>query len=141
MLVERLVDLHLAGVPLDVTVSSFDRRLVAAFRAAVPPRLRVRTALLGAPGCLALATLRLALADGHDELHPHVSDLLADPEVAAEARACGVGVVPWTVNARRTLRRIAELGVDAVITDVPRQARATLLPAPRRRAVALSARA
>jgi glycerophosphoryl diester phosphodiesterase len=49
------------------------------------------------------------------------------------ARAAGVGVVPWTVNSRRALRRCAELGVEGVITDVPQKARLTVAE---RRAVA-----
>jgi glycerophosphoryl diester phosphodiesterase len=37
-----------------------------------------------------------------------------------------VGVVPWTVNRGRALRRLAALGVDGFITDVPRAARLAL---------------
>ena len=35
-------------------------------------------------------------------------------------------VVPWTVTRNRALRRLAHLGVDAVITDVPVSARLAL---------------
>jgi hypothetical protein len=35
-----------------------------------------------------------------------------------------VGVGPWTVNHSRAVRRLAGLGVDAVITDVPTKAQA-----------------
>lgn len=123
-LVERLCHLRDEGAPFDVTVSSFDPTLVATVRVAGPADLRVRTALLGRPGCLALATARQALLDGHDQVHPHVSDLLADPGAAVEVAATGLEVVPWTVNSGRMIRRCAELGVAAVITDVPRKARA-----------------
>jgi glycerophosphoryl diester phosphodiesterase len=41
----------------------------------------------------------------------------------ATAHAVGVRVVPWTVNRGWALRRVAALGVDAVITDVPAAAR------------------
>ena len=126
VLVERLRGLHAAGLPLRVTVSSFDAALLRAFRASAPPQLAVRTALLGRPGCLALATLRQALAGGHDQAHLHVSDLLEHPEAVGLARARGLGVVPWTVNTRRTIRRCAELGVAALITDRPRVARLAL---------------
>jgi glycerophosphoryl diester phosphodiesterase len=134
VLVERLVGLHEACLPMTLTVSSFDWRLASAFRAAVPAHLDVRTALLGDVGCLPLAVLRQAALGGHDQVHPHISDLLDDPETAAAARAAGVGVVPWTVNSHRALRRCAQLGVEAVITDVPHKARLAL--ADRRRAAA-----
>ncbi len=122
VLVERLLGLHRAGLPLEVTVSSFDAALVRAVRTLAPAHLGVRTALLGDTGCLATAVLRRAVLGGHDEVHPHVSDLLANPEVVAAAHEAGLRVVPWTVNRPRDLRRCALLGVDAVITDVPRTA-------------------
>lgn len=127
VLVERLLGLHAAGLPMDVTVSSFDGALVRSVRALAPPHLRLRTALLGDTGCLAPAVLRRAVLGGHDQVHPHVSDLLADPETVAAAHDVGVAVVPWTVNAPRDLRRCALLGVDAVITDVPAAARLALV--------------
>lgn len=123
-LVERLTHLRGIGMPLSVTVSSFDAELLGDVRSAADPDLR--TALLGRPGCLALATARLALADGHQEVHPHVSDLLADPDVAREATSSGLDVVPWTVNSSRMIRRCAELGCAAVITDLPRKAQVAL---------------
>lgn len=122
VLVDRLAGLHAARLPLDVTVSSFDRSLVRAVRRLARGRLRLRTALLGSRGSPALTTLHRALIDGHDEVHPHVDDLLASPQVVDK----GVAVVGWTVNARDQLRRCEELGVDAVITDVPQAARRDL---------------
>lgn len=123
-LVERLAHLRGIGVPLSVTISSFDARLLADVRRTAGPELR--TALLGRPGCLAVATARLALAGGHQEVHPHVSDLLADPDAAREAASSGLAVVPWTVNSSRMIRRCAELGCAGVITDLPRKAQAAL---------------
>jgi glycerophosphoryl diester phosphodiesterase len=126
VLVERLLGLHAAGLPLDVTVSSFDAALVRAFRTLAPLHLRARTALLGDAGCLAPAVLRRAILEGHDQVHPHISDLLEHPETVAAAHAAGLSVTPWTVNGARDLRRCARLGVDAVITDVPQTARLAL---------------
>ncbi len=122
VLVDRLAGLHAARLPLDVTVSSFDRSLVRAVRRIAPPQLRLRTALLGRRGAPAITTLHHALIDGHDEVHPHVDDLLASPEVVGH----DVAVVCWTVNAPRQLRRCEALGVTAVITDVPQTAREEL---------------
>ena len=123
-LVDRLCGLHAAGLPMALTVSSFDAALVRRFREAAPLHLRARTALLGRPGWRPTALLRQALAAGHDEVHPHVLDVLAHPRSVEAAHACGLAVTPWTVNARRAVRRCADLGVDAVITDVPVAARA-----------------
>lgn len=122
VLVDRLAGLHAAGLPLDVTVSSFDRALVRAVRRLAPPQLRLRTALLGSRGTPALTTLHRALIDGYDEVHLHVDDLLASPQVVG----AGVPVVCWTVNSAPELRRCEALGVAAVITDVPQIAREEL---------------
>jgi glycerophosphoryl diester phosphodiesterase len=114
------------GLPLDVTVSSFSATLVGEFRAVLPPGSQVRTALLGRPMTRPSSLLRQALAAGHDEVHPHVTALLAAPESVATAHAVGVSVCAWTVNRRREVRRLARLGVDAVITDVPASVRTGL---------------
>lgn len=122
--VERLTVLRAAGLPLDVTVSSFAPVVVAAVRAKLPSQLGIRTALLGRPTVRAAAVLRDGLAAGHDEIHPHVGALLAEPGCVAAAHSCGVAVTAWTVNRSRALRRLASLGVDTVITDVPVKAQA-----------------
>lgn len=136
VLADRLTDLAAAGLPLEVTVSSFDRRLISALRRAVPQELGVRSALLGAPGRAPLSLLRQSLRSGHDAIHPHVDDLLAGEEAVAAARGCGVDVVPWTVNDVLQLRRCADLSVPAVITDVPGAARRQV-SARRQRAVVM----
>jgi len=127
VLVERLCGLHAAGLPLAVTVSSFDARLAAALRSRAPGYLGLRTALLGMPGRRPASLLRAALAGGHDEVHPNVLDVVAAPRTVAAAHACGVAVVPWTVNGRRAVRRCADVGVDGVITDAPVRAAAVVL--------------
>jgi glycerophosphoryl diester phosphodiesterase len=118
-----------AGLPQDVTVSSFSPGLVRGVRRAAPAGT-VRTALLGRPQDRPTGLLRRALEAGHDEVHPHVTALLADPSCVGSAHAVGVRVVPYTVNRGRALRRLARLGVDAVITDVPVSARLALAAAP-----------
>jgi glycerophosphoryl diester phosphodiesterase len=121
-----LRELHRAGVPLDVTVSSFAPAVVAHVRRSLPAGLDARTALLGRPLARPGSLLRQALTAGHDEVHPHVSALLASPGCVETAHAVGVAVVGWTVNRRRDVRRLARLGVDALITDVPASARVAL---------------
>ena len=125
---ELLSGLAAAGMPLDVTVSSFSLDLVDAVQDTAPAALGLRTALLGDVTDLPTRLLRRALDAGHDQVHPHVGALLAEPAAIDRAHAVGVGVVPWTVNAGRHLRRLAGLGVDAVITDVPASARLALAP-------------
>jgi glycerophosphoryl diester phosphodiesterase len=107
-------------------VSSFSPAVVAQVRSTAPRELAVRTALLGDPRDRPTSLLRTALQDGHDQVHPNVAALLAEPGAVARAHALGVGVVPWTVNRGRALRRLAGLGVDAFITDVPSAARLAL---------------
>ena len=110
---------------MDVTVSSFDPALLLRIRRAVGTDA-VRTALLGETGTPAHALLRRALEDGHDEIHPSLPDLCAAPHAVGAARALGVGVTCWTVNAAADLRRMADLGVEAVVTDDVPGASATL---------------
>jgi len=120
----QLRALQRTGLPLDVTISSFSPELAAETRRMLPPSSGVRTALLGRALDRPQGLLRRALAVGHDEVHPHLLSLLADPSLVRAAHSCGVAVVPWTVNRRRDLSRFARLGVDAVITDLPVAARA-----------------
>ncbi len=114
-----------AGRFVDVTVSSFDPELLLLIRRAVRTDA-VRTALLGETGTPAHALLRRALEDGHDEIHPSLPDLCAAPHAVGAARALGVGVTSWTVNEVPDLRRMADLGVEAVVTDDVAGACATL---------------
>ena len=125
-LVELLGSIPPAGRPGALTVSSFSPALVAAVRAGAPARLGLRTALLGRVTDRPSALVRRALDAGHDEVHPHVAALLAEPSAVDRAHAVGVTVVPWTVNRSRAVRRLSALGVDAMITDVPVAARLAL---------------
>ncbi len=130
-LVGVLGSLQRSGLPLDVTVSSFSPDVVARVRETAAGELGLRTALLGDVRDRPTSLVRHALQAGHDQVHPHVAALLAEPSAVGRAHALGVGVVPWTVNRGRALRRLAALGVDGVITDVPRSARLSLVPGAR----------
>ena len=124
--VARLDGVAAAGTPVQVTISSFAPAVVAAVRSSASGSTPVRTALLGRPTMRPGSVLRQALAGGHDEIHPHVGGLFAEPRWIAAAHSCGVGVVAWTVNSRRAVRRLAALGIDGVITDDPGRMRAAL---------------
>ncbi|WP_326594708.1 glycerophosphodiester phosphodiesterase [Streptomyces sp. NBC_01803] len=47
-----------------------------------------------------------------------------DPDVVGRCRAAGVRVIAWTVNDAAELARARALGLDGVVTDVPRIVRA-----------------
>lgn len=126
-LVHLLASLTAAGLPLEVTVSSFSPALIAAVQVAAPGGPRMRTALLGRLTDRPTTLVRRAVDAGHDEVHPHVTALLAEPVAVERAHGLGVAVVPWTVNRDRALRRVAGLGVDGMITDVPAAARLALV--------------
>jgi len=48
------------------------------------------------------------------------------PELAAEARALGLKLLPWTVNDPAEMARLIDLGVDGLITDHPDRLRQVL---------------
>jgi len=99
-----------------VTVSSFDAALLAMIRATCAD-LPVRTALLGDRSDSAPAIVRRAHEDGHDEVHLPLNAVRRAPEAVELAHRLGLSVALWTVNGRSDLQWVAELGVDAVITD------------------------
>lgn len=99
-----------------VTVSSFDPDLLAMIRAACAD-LPVRTALLGGKSDPADEVVRRAHQGGHDEVHLPMVAVRRTPEAAETARVLGLSVALWTVNSRSDLQWVAELGVQAVITD------------------------
>lgn len=53
---------------------------------------------------------------------------LVKPPLLEEIRAAGRKTIVWTVNEARTMRRMAELGVDAIISDNTKLLVATLRP-------------
>ena len=100
-----------------VLVSSFDHRIVDAVAAR---GLGVRTGYLfpeDADLARAVETVRRA---GHAAVHPHLSSVTAEagPAIAA-ARAAGLAVNVWTVDDPEQARRLAGLGVSAIITNRP----------------------
>jgi glycerophosphoryl diester phosphodiesterase len=99
-----------------VTVSSFDPALLAMIRAACAD-LPVRTALLGDRAASATLVVRRASEDGHDEVHLPLAGVRGTPEAVEQARFLGLSVTLWTVNLRTDLQWVADLRVDAVVTD------------------------
>ena len=135
---ERVADLVVAlladrGGRDDVVISSFNLPTVDRVLALAAD---LRTAFLVMAGIDPLAALDLAAARGHDALHPFRS-MLADESAGAvveHAAELGLALHVWTVNEPAEIGRLAALGVDAVITDVPDVARRVIdVPAAPRR--------
>jgi glycerophosphoryl diester phosphodiesterase len=104
-----------------VLASSFDPAALRTLRALRPD---LPTALVvGADGDVA-AALREAARAGHRALHPKAE--LVDGSLVESAHALGLALYAWTVNDADELQRLAKLGVDGVITDVPDVALAAL---------------
>jgi glycerophosphoryl diester phosphodiesterase len=68
--------------------------------------------------------LAMVCQRGHRALHPHHQAVTAQLVVAAHRG--GVAVTTWTADEANLVRRLAGHGVDAIITNVPDQARAAL---------------
>jgi len=102
-----------------VVVSSFSAALLAVFRALAPD---VAAGYLLAPGALwqarAAAAVRLLRPAA---IHP-ARQLVTPARMEAWGRA-GLRVLVWTVDDPSEVERIAALGVDAVVSNVPGVAR------------------
>jgi glycerophosphoryl diester phosphodiesterase len=114
--------LRRAGAADRVVVSSFDWRLLAAFRLAAPevPAGLLVEEKLGWRLWTALAIRSLRPAAVHPE-----RALATDARIGAW-RARGLEVSPWTVDDPEEARRLARAGAAAVITNLPGRIRAAL---------------
>jgi glycerophosphoryl diester phosphodiesterase len=117
--------LAMAAGSADITVSSFDAALLGLIRRTCAD-LPVRTALLGESWEPAAEVVQRAHRDGHDEVHLALAAVRRTPWAVQAAQSLGLAVTCWTVNSRSDLRWVADLGVDAVITDDVRGARTEL---------------
>jgi glycerophosphoryl diester phosphodiesterase len=126
------------GVAQRSTIQSFDWRVLAHVQRIAP---EIRTGFLSSQGSWDTvragepgrspwtgdydvddhdgSVARTVHAAGGDVWSPHFEDL--DAASLAEARALGLRVVVWTVNAPRDIRRLIRLGVDGIISDYPDQ--------------------
>jgi len=67
---------------------------------------------------------RLARAAGCATWSPYWRNVT--PDAAAQSRALGILLVPWTVNDPADMARLVDMGVDGLITDYPDRLRAVL---------------
>lgn len=103
-----------------------DRVLVSSFHLPTIDRVHERapelpTAYLFMVGTDLAAVVDLAVEHGHEALHPDVRALAdaAGADFVARAHERGLAVNVWTVNDPAEIARMADLGVDAIVTDVP----------------------
>ena len=127
----KMTDIQaLAGLTVDVVrtcargakviFSSFDPRAIRTLTRLAP---EIRRALLvdkNRPWWMALLSLGLVT----QAIHPHFS--LVDQTLVAKAHARGQAVHAWTANEIGDARRLAELGVDALISNRPGEIRQAL---------------
>jgi glycerophosphoryl diester phosphodiesterase len=96
--------------------------LVSSFSLATIDRVRdldgdIRTGYLASGRWDQMKALGRAIEGGHDAFHPF--DLVVSAELVAAAHDAGIDVNVWTVDDPDRIRWLAELGVDAIITNVP----------------------
>ncbi len=116
MVARRVGEYNMAA---DVIISSFDRATV---RAAADLQAGPRAGLLSDA---ALPDPVAAVREVGASLL-HLKHSLVTLEVMAALRDARLGLVAWTVNAPEEMRRLAALGVDAILSDDPRLLRETL---------------
>ncbi|MBW3668067.1 MAG: glycerophosphodiester phosphodiesterase [Actinobacteria bacterium] len=106
-----------------ISVSAFTLATIDAVRAAEPA---LPTGWLTLAGYDQLAAVETAADRGHAALHPHHHGVSA--AVVDAAHDARLAVVTWTVDEPDRLRAMADMGVDAVITNVPDVALDVLAP-------------
>lgn len=102
-----------------VLVSSFDARLLARAKAALP-RLAIALISRRASG----RELRRAAQLGCRSWHPHRAFIT--PVLITRAHAAGLRVHVWTVDRPREAARLVRMGADGVFTNVPHRIRGAL---------------
>lgn len=110
------------------SVQSFDEgtlKRVRALEPAVRTMLLVNRVRMTTHGSMPADPVRWAVEAGAADLG--IDFRLIDAPLLAAARAAGVRVAAWTVNADDDLRRMAALGVDLVMSDRPDRARQLLV--------------
>ncbi|WP_195210546.1 glycerophosphodiester phosphodiesterase [Actinomarinicola tropica] len=113
--------IRLAGVVERTIVSSFD---LATIDRVHELELAVRTAWLVVDHPEPARLVERAASRGHAGLHPVAR--MVDADLVAAAHARGMFLNVWTVDDPDEIRRLADLGVDGIVTNVPDLARRAL---------------
>lgn len=119
-------------VELVVGRGDVDRVVVSSFGLAAIDAVRARdaglaTGWLTLPAYDQLRALETTAERGHNALNPYFTAVTA--ELVNAAHDAGVAINTWTVDDPEEMRRLADLGVDAIITNDIATAVATLRPA------------
>ncbi|MBL8213115.1 MAG: glycerophosphodiester phosphodiesterase [Bryobacterales bacterium] len=93
-------------------VQSFDFRTLHAMKKLLP-QVRLSALYAGMPRDF----VEVAKEAGAGIISPHYT--LITPEQVRRAHVAGLRVVPWTANTTEDWKRLADAGVDAIITDDP----------------------
>ena len=106
-----------------------DRVLVSSFHLPTIDRVRalddrIATGWLTGVVSDPIRFLERAADHGHQAFHPHVA--FVDAPLVERTHELGMRLHTWTVDEPARIRELAELGVDAVITNVPDIARAVV---------------
>lgn len=113
-----VVDLvRAAGRTADVVVSCFD---LATCQAAHDGDPAVRVGWLLHPRRDVVTSVAIARDAGLQAVHPHHRTV--DAAAVSSAHDAGLAVNVWTVNRRRRMAVMIEIGVDSLITDDPASA-------------------
>ncbi len=113
------------GLDEQVWVSSFSLASLEVVRSEAP---WVRTGWLVLGAYDEVWALGIAARDGHWAVEPVQEVVTAD--LVAAAHQAGLAVVAWTVDDPLRIRSLAEMEVDAVVTNVPDVARSVLVTKP-----------
>lgn len=103
-----------AGRTDDVVVSSFGLACIDRVHELAP---ELRTAWLVVDRGDPMELIDRAASAGHRGLHP--VSAMVDGALVERAHAAGLFVNVWTVDDPDAIRRLADLGVDGVVTNVP----------------------
>lgn len=109
---------HAMGIGERILVSSFGYACIERVRKLDPG---LPTAFLIVGDVDPVPLLDRAAAGGHPGVHPHWRML--DETVVARAHELGLFVNAWTVDDPAEMQRLAALGVDGIVTNVPDLAR------------------
>ena len=113
--VDRVVDMILAaGVEDRMVIQSFDENVLRYAHERAP---QIPIGLLR--GTLDADPVATAESLDLDYYNPSGTALATRPSVVADLHAAGVGVFVWTVDSANDWKRLAEVGVDGIITNRP----------------------
>ena len=114
-----------SGVADRTTVQSFFPTALEAVRR-LDPSIRTQFLTTSSTGQTAAQNVVFTTARGYDVAAPNFDAPDFDAAVVATAHAAGRQVIPYTVDRRADIERIAATGVDGIITNYPACALAAL---------------